>query len=908
MKNRYLSLLFKIVLVWVLLLPVLVSTSVYGFDDVKKRIVLQGFWWDYWNNNYENAYANYLTELAPRLREIGIDAVLIPGFQKNTGTNSNGYSPFDNYDLGDKYQKGTVYTRFGTKDDLLRCIAVMHANGIEVIADAVLNHVDGAGGDGGAGGEDPKAKNNTWKNFRYVCYKTPHKTGDAKDYLSREGRWFKNWENFHPNEGHNCSEGDWCVDYWGPDICYEDGAYGQSSNAIYNPMQNPKYMTDNARDWMMWMKKQTNVDGYRWDAVKHFPYWTQQDISWNLKYSTPSWCFQGDDAKFREGMFNVGEFIGGTDQINEFISNVTNANGGTEVLMGGYDFPLCDEIKNVVNGKGYGDIGGIPSKQLYHRYADYANQRVHRSLNYLNSHDSFRPILDKNGNYSDWDWDQETPDHTDPSDNDNCRLGMAYATLAAMDGNLLIYFEDLFDLNKSNRYGHHPASEKELPARESVKNVIWAHQNLNFKWGDYKVRYQDNDLLIIERSGNAIICITDDGSDNWHNKWVPTDFAPGTVLKDYSGGAGGNPVVSQDGWVELWVHPVTDTPKDDGPYIPGRGYAMWAPEGKGGFAPYRNTVTTHEWEMADDLGDSNCQSLGQGGALPKGSTNQRLVGKIYVAKGKKANFHAYMASSKDNVTLAIYDLDGNLLQKKSGVQEFDFDWTPTYSGWVAMKIWNNSKSAEGGKAWVRATYTAPTTVANTMSDRADTRASIWTGNMGTSDWRDCGNWEQGRVPTASSTVVIPDNGDVRPIISSNITIKNLTIENGSGSLSKPDISVANGKLTVSGATKCLQGSAYICGNVSLGTKSGDIKSCTTDADELAANADFTIFPSPAYNTITITSSYLPKSEIVIRNITGQVVRSFSMTETIETVDISDLAPGVYLISDGVHQKRFIINN
>ncbi len=878
--------------VCVVVLLFLVSIPIYA--DVEKKIVLQGFWWDYWNNNYENAYANYLTELAPRLKEIGVNSVLIPGFQKNTGTNSNGYSPFDNYDLGDKYQKGTVYTRFGTKDDLLRCIAVMHANGIEVIADAVLNHVDGAGGDNGAGGEDPKAWNGQWKNFRYVCYKTPHQTGDAKDYLSREGRWPKNWENFHPNEGHNCSDGDWCSDWWGQDICYEDGAYGQSSNAIYNPMQNPKYMTDNARDWMMWMKKQTNVDGYRWDAVKHFPYWTQQDISYNVKYMLPDWC-QGGEA-----MFNVGEYIGGTGEIDTYTNNVTKANGGTEFLMGGYDFPLCMEIKNIVNGGGFGDIGGIPSKQLDGRFADYASQRVHRSLNYVNSHDSFRPTYDKNGNYNGWDTEHETPVHTDPFDP---RLGMAYATLASMDGNMLIYFEDLFNLSNSNRYTHHPASATELPVRESVRNVIWAHQNLNFKWGDYKVRCQEGDLLIIERSGRALICITDDGSDNWHNKWVKTDFAPGTVLKDYSGGAGGNPVVNQDGWVELWVHPVTGEDLNKG--IPGRGYAIWAPDGGGGFNPYRSTTTVQEWEMADDLGDSNCKSLGQGGALPKGSTNQRLVGKIYVAKGKKANFHAYMASSKDNVTLAIYDLDGNLLQKKSGVKEFDFDWTPTYSGWVAMKIWNSSKSAEGGKAYIKATYTAPATVTNTMNDRADTHVSVWTGNMGTSDWKDCGNWEQGRVPTISSVVLIPDNGDFQPIVSGNVTIKELIIEKGSGSIANPEINVT-GSLTVTSKTIVKDGEAYVCGNATLGTITGKVNNCTVSAEELEDEADFTIYPSPATDYLTITSSFLPKSEILFYNSIFQPVKSVKMDETIERVNVSDLPAGVYMVTDGTHSKRFII--
>ena len=90
-------------------------------------------------------WANYLTELAPRLKTLGIDAVWIPPTIKNTGTNSVGYAPFDHYDLGDKWQKGNVKTRMGDKDELLRMMAVFKANGIDVIQDVVLNHVVGAG-------------------------------------------------------------------------------------------------------------------------------------------------------------------------------------------------------------------------------------------------------------------------------------------------------------------------------------------------------------------------------------------------------------------------------------------------------------------------------------------------------------------------------------------------------------------------------------------------------------------------------------------------------------------------------------------------------------------------------------------------------------------------------------------
>ena len=158
-------------------------------QSTEKKVILQAFWWDYRNTNYTNSWANYLTELAPRLKGMGIDAIWIPPSYKNTGTNSVGYSPFDHYDLGDKYQKGSATTRFGTKDEFLRMVGVMHANGIEVIQDIVLNHVDGAGSGSGAGGQDPEqtysmVTNNGFKNFRSACFETPITGNSANEYLS----------------------------------------------------------------------------------------------------------------------------------------------------------------------------------------------------------------------------------------------------------------------------------------------------------------------------------------------------------------------------------------------------------------------------------------------------------------------------------------------------------------------------------------------------------------------------------------------------------------------------------------------------------------------------------------------------------------------------------------------------
>lgn len=875
--------------------------------DPEKKVILQAFWWDYWNGNFENSYANYLTELAPRLRELDINAVWVPPFVKNTGTNSVGYSPFDFYDLGDKYQKGSVTTRFGTKDDVLRMIAVMHANGIEVIADAVLNHTVGAGGEnGGAGGEDPKAYNDKWKNFRYVCYETPYKDGGQTDYWNRKGRWPKNWQNFHGNVVHDQNGDNWTAGHWGPDNCYYEGAYGQSSNVNgYNPVQGKNYMRDQARDWIMWFKKQTAVDGFRWDAVKHFPEYVQQDLLYNVKHNLP------DFAKGGDGMFSVGEYIGSKDEIDNYCKAVQYANGGGEFAMGGYDVPLRGAIKNgVIDGGGGGNIGSVVGEQIGMRYNDYGNGfKVHRSLNYINSHDTFRPKFDDKGNYIGWDGGQEMGGHADPF---NQRMGMAYAAIMAMDGNISVFIEDLFNLSNSNRYTHMPADEKALPVRDYLKNLIWCHQNLWFKYGDYKVGtnlWENNndkigeDVLIIEREGKAMVIVTDDGA-NAHDVWVDSHFAPGTVLKDYSGACSETRKVQNDKRVQLKVTPA------DGKT--GLGYAVWAPvtdEKWFTYAPYRSAITTQEWEMADDLGDSHCNSLGQGGALPEKSCEQRLVGKIYVDSGKKITYNVYPEKTGNDVTFALYDLDGNLLHKTNGTKTITGTYTPTKAGWVAMKVWNTVNTNAGQKCWVNVSYQAPAKVTNTMGDRADTRASIWTGNAGTSVWTDCGNWEQGKVPTSSSRVVIPDNGDVKPIVSSKITIKELLIEKGEGTSVAPDVKVT-GSLNVTGKITCNEGTAFICGTGKVASASvdGSVDFCVaTLVDEITDDEfDMSVFPVPATDVLYVQTSKPYTGEIEVISMTGQKVLSvMSEGEEITELPVADLTAGNYLVRLGAQVQHII---
>ncbi|UEG48753.1 hypothetical protein LK994_08895 [Ferruginibacter lapsinanis] len=828
------------------------------------KVVLQGFWWDYWNSNYRYNWCSYLTDLAPRLKGLGFDAIWVPPFVKNGSGGSVGYSPFDPYDLGDKYQKGggdgiRDSTRSGTKDDLLRMIAVMHANGIEVICDAVLNHHDGAGTNSNAGGIDSAAyslaTNNGYKNFRYVCYKTPIIDDSSRlDYFTRAGRWPKNYTDFYPNANIPNNDGDIRAAYFGPDIDYETiSAPGQSSNIptsgsatikgvtrpYVNPAQTTDYMQNNVRNWMKWLKRQTGIDGYRFDAVKHFPFDVQQDIVRDVKYNIPSWAAGG------QNMFSIGEWVGGATELDNYVTGVRLTDYSNEEATGAFDFAL----------RGYGTNGGLyrmvkgnttpgdfNMQYLQYdlqskRWMDYGTKRVYRSSPFVNSHDTYRPKLDSVGNFSKalgdntgWDTGNElggNGQHIDPREP---RLYAAYAAAMAFNGNPIVFFEDIFDIGTTGkRYSHMPTSETDLPIRKDLENIIQAHQKLNIKDGDqfFPTNYtggtapfyqagSSTDHFVIERRGKAIIGISDAyGSAPYNNSvdqqvWVNVADASwiGKALYDYSGAHGvTTSVVQPDGRVLIKTavcgHVISGAR--------GHGYSIWAPAPTGvtfttvqdiydylkTYTPPRDPSTTQEWEMADDLGDSHCLGLGQGGALPTNATNERVAGRVFAKAGTTvtAVIDSIEVAGRD-LTLTIYDNNGIAVATASGAANLASPITTTYTpaadGWLVTKVRNTNNATAGQKCWVRVNYTAPAVV-NTKANVAlvNSNISVWTGNKGTSDVFDCGNWEAGRIPGPTSTVIVYGHATPFPVLTSDLTVNKVNLYTGAQFTVNPSI-----KLTV----------------------------------------------------------------------------------------------------------------
>ncbi len=701
------------------------------------RIMLQGFWWGSWHDTYPGSYYDYLTRLAPRLRELGIDAIWVfppqkAGQQEVKTLDPVGftypkfYESFDNYDLGDKYQKGSTGTRGGTKDEYLRMIAVMHANGIDVIQDVILNH-NSIGGpfmltplngalDPAAPIFDPSQPQQEKdfqqsKNYRYVCYATPAGDESATDYSRRTGRWPKNWENFHPDQSpfnvHPCPDpsqplGDnVCKSIFGfniHDFCIYSAAVGQSSNAVYNPVQPNNYMYDEMAKWLVWFKKQSGFDGVRLDAVKHIETGLVLGLMNELQ-NNAGWASGGSQ------MFAVGELIDSKQTMDNWVAVQEGQRCGT------FDFSLRDGIYQMIDKKGFFDMYTLPAFQQ--------NERA-RTVPVVNNHDSFRPVINpSNGIYSDY---KSGGPYLAPIDPDDPWLAPAYAVACAVDGTPDIFIEDLFKLNTGTRYTHDPQNTSQLQTRDKIANIIWAHQVMDWKSFPFKVRtaaienpayvqLNGGDLLVIEREGRALITVNDNGANDGQ-VWVNCGFNIGTQLHDYSGHF---PDVFVQGPVSpgLPNRVLLNIPRVD--IANGKhGYGIWAPTN------FINAVhnptprsTTQEWEMADDLGDSHPLSLKQGGRIPDWGIwyNPRTVGRIFSDAGTPIQVEVYptKAGKPTGITLALYSSDGTLVSNVTSTAPV-LNLTAPQVGYYTIKVWNGQFNSTGQRVYVKATYTAPQVV------------------------------------------------------------------------------------------------------------------------------------------------------------------------------------------------------
>jgi len=215
-----------------------------------------------------------LKEDAQHLNEVGITLVWMPPATKATGTNDVGYGAYDLYDLGEFNQKGSIRTKYGTKEEYLAAIDALHHQGIVAIADVVLNQRAGADEVEHflAYEVDPNNRQNKisdaynidgWTKFTF-----PGRQGKYSGF-----QW--NWSHFTGID-FNQDNGKRAIYMikgvnkgWADDdeVDTEKGNYDYLMDADVD--YENQDVKDEVKRWSEWYIKETGVDGFRLDAVKH---------------------------------------------------------------------------------------------------------------------------------------------------------------------------------------------------------------------------------------------------------------------------------------------------------------------------------------------------------------------------------------------------------------------------------------------------------------------------------------------------------------------------------------------------------------------------------------------------------------------------------------------------------------
>lgn len=232
-------------------------------------VMMQAFEWD---SPADGGYYKFLKENAKNIKDAGIDALWLPPMCKGGGDQDVGYGIYDLWDLGEFDQKGTVRTKYGTKEELLEAIDELHKNEIKVYADVVLNHkgnadfeeefmarmVDQNNREKDVS-EDMKIK--AWTGFNF-----PGRAGKYSDFV---------WHYYHftgvDYDANTDTKAIFRIlgdgKYWDDGVSDEKGNFDYLMNADIDH-SHPE-VKEEIFKWVDWFMDQTGVDGFRYDALKH---------------------------------------------------------------------------------------------------------------------------------------------------------------------------------------------------------------------------------------------------------------------------------------------------------------------------------------------------------------------------------------------------------------------------------------------------------------------------------------------------------------------------------------------------------------------------------------------------------------------------------------------------------------
>ena len=297
-------------------------------------IIMQYFEW--YMDCHQNLW-NQVKENAEELAKIGITALWLPPAYKGMGGKDEvGYAVYDVYDLGEFDQKGTIKTKYGSKDEYLDAIIALKQAGIESYADIVLNHKMGADAIQTIPATKVDWTNHNQENYQKETVKVATKfTFPGRKHKYSDFEW--NWTDFDGIDYNNQTGENAIFKFvnkkWGEEVDDEYGNYDYLMGADLD-FSNQRVVKE-CTDWGKWYLDFTKVDGFRLDAVKHIDANFYRDWIKELRNET------------KKELFAVGEYW--STDVNKLHKYITETNGNISL----FDVPLHYNFYNASRDENY---------------------------------------------------------------------------------------------------------------------------------------------------------------------------------------------------------------------------------------------------------------------------------------------------------------------------------------------------------------------------------------------------------------------------------------------------------------------------------------------------------------------------------------------------------------------------
>ncbi|QDU70939.1 alpha-amylase family glycosyl hydrolase [Mucisphaera calidilacus] len=542
---------------------------------------------------------------------------LPPPARADSGGLSVGYDVFDRFDLGTPGNP----TLYGTEGELKTLIDTAHRAGIKVNTDFIANHngfsdsstpgfvaagdypgfvttlpndVDGDFHSAFAGGErDFRLSGlidiDQSKNHQFIRH--PVTEGDPLNIPagSFHDRPDPRNAQFYPDRDLGGTT------VWDPALNQNVTLYNYN---LADPMQGDAF-TENATGLLMrnlrWMIQEVGVDGFRFDAVRHFDPWVMNFLDQGMYLANPRKNLDGSHDhvfSFSETGFDSAGFIQQYIRKDIDNDNLGQLGGNRDAL----DFNFFGAVKNNLSDNGLAnDWRNVKNASVDGNDDGYANNGS-QGTRFVQSHDEGGAYLNS----------------------------VAHAYMLMLPGEAIVYFngEKVAD---GFRAFPEPGRGDALGGvyGEDITTLVGI-RNTHGR-GNYLDRTPGGDekeMLIYERENSALVVLSNRLDGGFDSRTVQTAFEPGTPLIELTGNAadpvfdpGNNDfpsllVVKDDGTVDLRV-PRNVAPGENG-VEHGRGYLIYGvsgpqgvmqfmePDGEGGYAAITDVLAGSVPTLGDD--------------------------------------------------------------------------------------------------------------------------------------------------------------------------------------------------------------------------------------------------------------------------------------------------------------------